>query len=134
MSGPAAALDIATSHWGYEQFTGALIDPDGVQIATGYAGAGAGVDNPADQAVANVGPIPQGSYTIGNAFDHPVCGALSMRLLPMPGTDTFGRSGFLMHGDNRAANHTASEGCIVIEPGARAKVAASAVRVLVVGA
>ena len=34
-------------------------------------------------------------------------------LAPEPGTETFGRSGFMIHGDNIKAPGTASEGCII---------------------
>ena len=48
-----------------------------------------------------------------------------MRLTPNPGTNTFGRGGFLMHGDNSLLNHTASEGCIIAPRGIRDLVAAA---------
>ena len=48
-----------------------------------------------------------------------------MRLSPKPGTDTLDRSGFMIHGDNAAANHTASEGCIILSRTTRNMIAAS---------
>lgn len=122
----------ATPCWMYSQSSGILSAPDGSYAGTGYAGHGEGLDNTADQAEPNVGPIPQGAYTIGPAFTHPVCGPISMRLEPVAGTDTFGRAGFLMHGDTVAMNHAASDGCIVMARDIREAVAASACRLLVV--
>ncbi len=115
--------------WYYSQSSGELYH-DGEFIGTGYAGHGVGLDNPADQAIPNVGPIPQGQYYIGPAFDHPKTGVLTMRLEPEPGTNTLGRSGFLCHGDNSQANHTASEGCIVLSHACRIQIANSADRQL----
>jgi hypothetical protein len=93
----------------------------------GYSGHGAGVNNPAMQADRDVGPIPRGFYEIGQAFDHPTRGPLVMRLMPRPGTDTFGRSGFLIHGDLKSApgKHLASLGCIVLDHDLRARIAAA---------
>jgi hypothetical protein len=50
-------------------------------------------------------------------------GPLSIPLTPMPGTNTFGRTGFYIHGDNKARNQSASEGCIVLDSGPRQKIA-----------
>lgn len=107
----------------YSQSTGLLTFPDGVQTAQCYSGIGEGFDNPADQAVPNMGPIPVGAYIIGPAFDHPQCGPLTMRLTPTLDTDTFGRSGFCIHGDNKSMNHTASHGCVIAPHYPRAMVA-----------
>jgi hypothetical protein len=35
-----------------------------------------------------------------------------MNLTPRPGNQMFGRSAFMIHGDNRT--HTASQGCIIL--------------------
>ncbi len=110
--------------WIYSQSSGELTK-DGELIATGYSGAGIGRNNPAEQAVPNVGPIPQGHYSIGPEFDAPVQGPCTMRLSP-EGHDALGRDGFLIHGDNAA--HDASTGCIILPFETREKIAASADR------
>ena len=115
--------------WRYSQKTGDL-SHDGKIVGSGYAGFGEGVNNPADQAIPDVGPIPRGFYTIGPAFTHPAAGPMTMRLTPQPGTDTFGRSGFLMHGDTASMDHTASHGCIIQNRSVRATVAVSDDRTL----
>ena len=107
----------------YKQSTGALFH-NGVQLGICYSGHADGVNNPADEKVQMVGPIPEGVYTIGAPFTHPTCGLFAMRLTANPGTNTFGRGGFLMHGDNSALNHTASEGCIIAAHAIRLLVAA----------
>ncbi len=98
----------------YEQATGKLVDRDADVRGMGYSGHGAGVNNPSMQDIKNVGPIPKGYYSIGPFFDDPEKGPIVCHLLPQPGTETFGRSGFMIHGDNHAMNHTASEGCIIL--------------------
>jgi hypothetical protein len=55
-----------------------------------------------------------------------------MRLEPDAGTDTRGRAGFLIHGDNTAMDHTASHGCIILPRATRLTIDASDVRALVV--
>jgi len=111
--------------WTYEQLTGKLYNAGGEWIATGYSGIGPGLNNPVEQTIPDVGPIPAGRYEIGKAFTHPVCGPISMPLAPLAGTNTFGRSGFLIHGDTASANHTASHGCIIMPPRIRSQIDAS---------
>lgn len=100
--------------WTYSQKTGDL-EQDGTHVATGYSGAGEGKNNPTLQNVHNVGPIPQGDWTITgppvNSEDH---GPFVLRLNPVSGTETFGRSGFLMHGDSKEHPGRASEGCVIL--------------------
>ena len=98
----------------YQQSSGALYHNTDL-LGVGYAGHGAGLNNPAMQFVEGVGPLPCGWYTIGEPFTHPHCGPFSMRLTPDAANEMFGRAGFLMHGDNADCNHTASDGCIAID-------------------
>lgn len=124
----------ATPCWMYAQRSGVLTAPDGSYAGNGYSGVGAGLDNPAEEDVPDTGPIPRGSYRIGPAFTHPVCGPLAMRLDALPGTDTFGRGGFLCHGDTVAQDHSASHGCVILGRPIREAIAASECRLLVVTA
>lgn len=82
-------------------------------LGTGYAGAPAGKNNPAMQNVPNVGPLPCGWYTIGAPTDSTHCGQEAMPLRPDATNEMFGRSGFFMHGDDRAHPGDGSDGCIV---------------------
>ena len=108
--------------WLYSQRDGELTH-DGAFVGTGYSGKDTGRNNPALQDVVGVGPIPQGHYDIGPSFAHPVLGPCVMQLTPTHYTDTFGRSGFYIHGDN--ARHDASHGCIILGPSIRHQIAAS---------
>lgn len=107
--------------WTYEQATG-KISRDGRAICAGYSGCGAGVNNPAMQAIQGVGPIPQGRWAIGAPHDSPNTGPYSLTLTADQGTDTFGRSAFRIHGDNRAGNRSASHGCIILPPQVRRQI------------
>ena len=70
--------------WTYAQKTGALLR-NGQAAGTGYSGFDNGKNNPAMQAVSNVGPIPQGSWTIvGPPFNSPDHGPYVLRLEPAP--------------------------------------------------
>ncbi len=111
--------------WRYEQATGRMFDPRGELLATGYSGHGAGINNPAMEAVANRGPIPRGRWLIGPAYAHATLGPVTMRLLPH-GHAAQGRALFRIHGDNARGDRSASEGCIILPRWARAAIDASA--------
>lgn len=115
--------------WQYSQHTGELTVA-GVFEGTGYSGHGLGRNNPEAQELPNTGPIPQGRYQIGSAYEHPHLGPCVMNLDPINGTNTFGRSAFRIHGDN--ARHDASQGCVILGPSIRRLIAASPDRELLV--
>ena len=101
--------------WTYAQKTGDL-SQNGEVVGRGYSGFDNGKNNPAMQAVHDVGPIPQGEWTItGPPFNTAEHGPFVLRLEPASATNTFGRSGFLMHGDSIHAPGTASKGCIIMQ-------------------
>lgn len=113
--------------WGWHQGSGELWRDDRM-YATGYSGYGEGKNNPALQGVPNVGPIPRGSYTIGppEAVTVPgPHGPFVLRLTPLPGTDTEGRDGFLIHGDSTEHPGGASHGCVILPRLVREQIAAS---------
>lgn len=117
--------------WTYVITTGALRNPDGETAGFGYSGFGEGLNNPAMQNVHDVGPIPEGDWTIGRFFDDPGGkGPLVAHLTPAEGTETYGRSGFMVHGDNKAMDHTASHGCIILSRNLRETLIASSDRAL----
>ena len=112
--------------WIYSQTTGKLNAPDGSTPGFGYSGRGADLNNPSGEADVAQGPIPEGMWTIGAFFNDPGGkGPIVCHLTPYPETDTFGRSGFMIHGDNSEANHTASEGCIILARPLREAIEAS---------
>lgn len=117
--------------WSYSQHNGVLSHND-IDVGNGYSGNGKGLNNPAEQADHDRGPVPQGRWKIGVAFDHPRLGPTVMHLSPETDTKTFGRSGFFIHGDNKKMNHTASHGCIILSRDIREKLSTSLDRVLIV--
>src|SRR5262249_50933121 len=101
---------------------------DGVFMGFGYSGHPPdGVNNPAKEDVANVGPIPRGKWYIGQFVDKPHLGPCVAPLIPDSSTQTFGRSGFYIHGDNAQGNHSASDGCIILAPTIREQIKASGI-------
>ncbi|WP_235075415.1 MULTISPECIES: tlde1 domain-containing protein [unclassified Asaia] len=90
-----------------------------VEVGTGYSGHGQGLNNPNDQYTHDEGPIPQGTYNIGDPIDKSNTGPNSIPLTPADGTDTQGRNGFYMHGDNSNGNNSASDGCVIMAPSVR---------------
>jgi hypothetical protein len=99
----------------YKQSTGQLT-LNGQPFGKGYSGMqGVGYDNPAEQFVKDVGPIPEGFYTIeGPPFNTTEHGPFVMRLTPDAANDMEGRSGLLCHGDSVVHPGAASEGCVVM--------------------
>ena len=100
--------------WTYKQSTGEIIDAGGEVVGVGYAGVGAGLNNPAAEQLHCIGPLPIGYYTIGPLqAHHAQLGANVAELMPDPANTMFGRSGFFLHGRKSATDMCASEGCIV---------------------
>jgi hypothetical protein len=100
--------------WLFIQRTGGLRF-NGVPFAVGYSGNGLGKNNPDMQAAVGVGPIPAGRWRIvGEPFNSDANGPFCLRLEPNIGTDTLGRSGFLIHGDSIRKPGTASRGCVIL--------------------
>lgn len=110
--------------WIYSQSTGRL-SGNGKLIGFGYSGLDADRNNPPSQSIPDKGPIPRGSWTIGAPIEHTELGPLAMPLTPNPGTETFGRSGFFIHGDSAAHPGEASHGCIVLAEALREQIVAS---------
>ncbi len=115
--------------WIYAQAAGELSrDDDDRPVGFGYSGTGEGKNNPAMQQIHDVGPIPRGFWHIGD----PECvevigphGPFVLPLTPADGTETFGRSGFLIHGDSIQHSGSASHGCIILNRHVREAMAAS---------
>ena len=83
-------------------------------IGTAYSGAPGDVDNPADVAIADHGPIPPGSYTILAPVDDPTVGVYALALIPDVENDEYGRGDFYIHGDLiDGPPMSASHGCII---------------------
>lgn len=118
--------------WTYSQSTGD-IRHNGVSIGTGYSGAGtiaaSGRNNASMQDIPFQGPIPAGQYRIGAAYHHPEKGTNSMNLTPV-GHGARGRNDFMIHGND--VQNNASQGCIILGPAIRQRIASSNDPILVV--
>ena len=86
--------------------------------------------------VPNVGPIPQGTYTIEPQQNNVTSSGTrllgSMRLTPDPANQMRGRGGFIIHGDNAARNQSASKGCPVFDKDVRDQIGNSGDNILTV--
>jgi hypothetical protein len=103
--------------WVFEITTGNMYDPNGKLVSNGYAGGNCGknpegIDNPDDEGLKNIGPLPEGIYTFGTPVDHSHLGAFAIPLIPDPANNMLGRGGFYLHGDT-VQYQAASEGCII---------------------
>jgi hypothetical protein len=97
--------------WTYAQSSGDLFHND-EYVETGYSGAVPnGKNQPNQECVKNVGPIPRGWYNILAERDEPT--AVTLPLSPdEPNYCDPPRDGFLIHGDNSTG--TASTGCVIV--------------------
>jgi hypothetical protein len=106
----------------YQQSTGRF-SRNGALIGVGYSGHGAGLNNPAMEGAAGVGPIPAGHWKIEPARDGGHLGPLVMDLDPVPPFNAHGRTLFRIHGDNGHGDHSASDGCIILDHPFRQQIA-----------
>lgn len=112
--------------WTYAQSTGGFYDLNLQKVADGYSGYGECKNQPGSQQVPDAGPIPVGDWKIiGPPTDTDSHGPFVLRLEPCPGTETFGRSEFLIHGDSKENPGFASRGCIILPRPIREKIWAS---------
>jgi hypothetical protein len=103
--------------WTFSITDGKWYSPSGTFVSKGYAGGNLGhnpegVDNPDDEGIKDVGPLPEGWYTFGEPVQHSKLGTFAIPLIPDPSNDMKGRAGFFLHGDTTPPGN-ASEGCIV---------------------
>ena len=95
-------------HFSGPAYDGSYIDTYG--CCSGQSGSCR--NNPSCQCQVSVGPLPQGTYSLGNMMTFKVM-QYSYELYPASSNSMCGRSGFLIHGG--ACSGNPSEGCIVIE-------------------
>lgn len=101
-------------------------------LGRGYSGHPPYVNQTDAEALVARGPIPRGSYRLFGPFNHVRLGPVCFFLEPAKSNQMFGRSGFLIHGDNAMGSQTASHGCIILSRAIREKIAMLPVRTLVV--
>lgn len=95
-------------HFSGPAYDGSYIDTYG--CCSGQSGSCR--NNPSCQCQVSVGPLPQGTYSLGNMMTFKGM-QYSYELYPASSNSMCGRSGFLIHGG--ACSGNPSEGCIVIE-------------------
>lgn len=106
--------------WFYIQDSGVILDEQKRKVTVGWAGHGAGRNNPAMQQVHDTGPLPQGLYKVGSWGDAESEPSYPAHLGPFIASitqiegETFGRSGFYIHGPGGADPLQSSKGCIEI--------------------
>lgn len=117
----------------YVSSTGEIFGPSGKLLAIGYSGYGPGKNDPYLQSIRGTGPIPTGLWKLTDMYlmtdTH---GPYVIRLEPEEGTEVYGRSGFLIHGDSIQRPGMGSHGCIVLPRVAREAVWKCGDRYLVV--
>lgn len=105
--------------WTWDQSAG-LLSRDGASVSKGYSGKGRGVNNPAMEGVARVGPVPAGRWKIVERYDSASVGPYALVLHAADATpgddrhDATGRGAFRIHGDNARGDRSASMGCIIL--------------------
>lgn len=102
--------------WTYSQSKRELRH-DGKLIGMGYSGRNVpggpqGRNNPALEALRDVGPIPRGPYIVGDPIAVPHHAPPVFPLTPN-GHTAHGRTGFQIHGNN--VQNDASHGCIILD-------------------
>ncbi len=97
--------------WEYSQESG-ILTYNGAFVWVGYSGERMAVNDPVFESDPFQGPIPKGRYRM-RLHASPGRAPPVFKLTP-EGHNAFGRTDFLIHGDNQRQNFTASEGCIVL--------------------
>jgi hypothetical protein len=112
--------------WQYSQSKRTL-SKDGIDHTDqrAYSGKDQYKNDPLSQHVKNFGPIPRGKWKIGKSYSSDKTGPLTITLIPLPETPTYGRTDFRIHGDSMNHLGKASEGCIILNRATRQIIIAS---------
>jgi hypothetical protein len=116
--------------WTYKQSTGQLIKPDNSILTTGYSGKGQYKNKPIFENLIDKGCIPKGTYKILPGYTDNEKGKFCLKLSPDKNNQMFGRSGFMIHGDDIKNPGTASDGCIILNYKARIEIDSGKDRIL----
>ena len=113
----------------FEISTGNFYNPTGAFVSKAYAGGNCGKNpegrnNAAMCSVKNIGPLPEGLYTMGAPVEHSHLGPFAIPLTPDPTNEMHGRGDFYVHGDTTPSGN-ASEGCIILPRAVREALHAS---------
>ncbi|WP_083438396.1 tlde1 domain-containing protein [Caldimonas brevitalea] len=111
--------------WQYE-VTARKLYRDNQLIASGpgvYAGRGLHKNKPTSEHIQDWGPIPRGRWRIDGTSNSK--GPVTIILNPAPGTYTYGRTAFRIHGDSVGDPGNVSHGCIIVGRPVRDMIVAS---------
>lgn len=111
--------------WEYEVKTAKFYHNGTYLFSARYAGAEGYYNDSSKECVSNKGPLPRGTYHIGEPFNHPKTKKYTMRLTPSSSNNMCGRGRFMIHGDSIATPGQASNGCIILDLNFRIKIANS---------
>lgn len=124
-------MDARGRRWRYEIASGQWFRPDGHPFAFGHSGFGDAMNDPSRVRETGIGPIPPGLWWLKYPEPHPRFAAPAMRLVPLFGTETFGRDAFYCHGANPTPDPTDdSHGCPILARPFRLELARSDVRLV----
>ena len=84
--------------WTYHQSTGQMYH-NGELVGTGYSGRMTNKNNPDREQVKGLGPIPRGTYRIGEATQSK--GPITIVLVPNETNNMHNRDAFRIHGERR---------------------------------
>lgn len=118
--------------WTYEVRTKRFYHNGTFRFEADYAGAPGYKNDSAFECLKDRGPLPRGSYTIGEPRITGKTGKYSLPLSPHSSNAMCGRNAFLIHGDKLSAPGEASTGCIVIGLSSRKNIWTSGDRELIV--
>ena len=118
--------------WVYNSADGTLRHDGELLTMTGWSGHDLGRNNPAMEEDHDIGPIPRGKWAIGGAEDGTHLGPIAMPLTALGDTNTFGRSGFFIHGASSIHPSESSHGCVILPHDIREQIDASDDRILMV--
>lgn len=116
--------------WEYLIAEGVLL-LNGEVVGRGYSGAPGYVNNANAVAVKGKGPIPPGEWFFSRA-PWSSKGPQVLSLMKGTETETYGRTAFMIHGDNKRMNRSASNGCIILPRSVRDRMASDSPGRLVV--
>lgn len=105
---------------------------NGESYIADYAGAAGYKNDPTQECIANSGPLPRGSYTIGAPHNSAHTGKYTLDLIPAITNNMCGRYAFRIHGASRKYPLDSSEGCIIASLKIRKSIWASGDRELTV--
>lgn len=108
-TGGPYTYDVSSHRFSGTAYDGSWIDTTSVCSGSVYNGCR---NNPADTCVKDCGPLPAGTYTLGDMFTYKGY-PYSYQLFPSSSNNMCGRSDFLIHGGDCGSGNP-SIGCIVI--------------------